>query len=150
MYDDITIDNLVDFLAKIPGFRDLSRDEIEQFVAPIVSIEVFEAGQNIIKEGSIGSQVFFLYKGRARVDFHPDAEEGRNFFIDEGEIFGEMALVTKEKRTADVVAADRVICLTIDIETFQSVMADHWQITKAVAAMIGERRVERLVSQQEE
>ncbi len=97
----------------------------------------------IIERGTVGRSVFFIYKGRVRVDVNEDI----HFFIDEGELFGEMALVTKEKRSADVVSVSQVVCLTIDIETFQTVMANHWQITKAVASLIGGRRVERLSDQ---
>ena len=148
MHNEINLDDLISFLSKIAGFRGLSRQEMEMLIAPIVSIAVFEHGQTIIQRGTVGRSVFFLYKGRARVDISLPDGENKHFFIDEGELFGEMSLVSKEKRSADVVSVSQVVCLTIDIETFQTVMANHWQITKAVASLIGERRVERLSSAQ--
>jgi monovalent cation:H+ antiporter, CPA1 family len=144
MQKEIYLDDLIDFLSKISGFRDLPRQEMEELIAPLVSIAVYEPGQTIIKRGNVGRSVFFLYKGQARVEL---VNDGKHFFIGEGELFGEMALVSNEKRSADVVAVTHTVCLTIDIETFQTVMINHWQITKAVASMIGERRVEWLSTQ---
>lgn len=146
MENEITLEDLVDFLAQVPGFGSLARQEMEELLAPIISIAIFEAGQVIIQRGSIGRSVFFLYKGQARVDIRVGGGEDKHFYIDEGEMFGEVALVSQEKRGADVVAVVRTICLTIDIETFQTVMTNHWHITKAVASLIGTRRVERLTS----
>jgi CRP-like cAMP-binding protein len=141
--NEINVTDLVSFLSKISGFKGLSSQEIEELIAPIISIAVFEPGQYIIQRGTIGQAVYFLYKGRVRVDVNEDT----HFFVDEGELFGEMSLVTKEKRSADVISVSQVVCLTIDIETFQTVMTNHWQITKAVASLIGDRRIERLASQ---
>jgi CRP-like cAMP-binding protein len=143
MKNEINLADLVSFLSKITGFKGLSSQEMEDLIAPIISIAVFEPGQYIIQRGTVGHAVYFLYKGRARVVVNKDV----SFFVEEGELFGEMALVSKEKRSADVVSVSQVTCLTIDIETFQSVMANHWQITKVVASLIGERRVERLTAQ---
>ncbi|MBF0380087.1 MAG: cyclic nucleotide-binding domain-containing protein [Magnetococcales bacterium] len=144
--EEITLENLVSFLATIPGFKDLSAEEMIEFVAPIISITTYEPGQTMIKRGTEGSTVLFLFKGRARVNVQLDPDDNINFFINEGEILGEMALVTKEKRSADVFAVTAVICLTIDIETFQTLMASNWKVTKAVAGLIGERRIKRLAS----
>jgi CRP-like cAMP-binding protein len=144
MDDEIDLDDLVSFLSQVTGFQDLSKEEMVELIAPIVSIAHYEPGQFIIKTGNVGHNLFFLYKGEGRIDVvFPSGEKG-HFPLEQGELFGEMALVSKEKRNADVVAVTPVICLTIDIETFQSVMVDHWQITKAVARLIGDRRVERL------
>ncbi|MBF0380973.1 MAG: cyclic nucleotide-binding domain-containing protein [Magnetococcales bacterium] len=143
MEHEINLTDLINFLSKISGFKGLSRMEMEELIAPIISIAVFEPGQHIIQRGTVGHSVYFLYSGRARVDIDKDT----HFYVDEGELFGEMSLVTKEKRSADVVSVTRVVCLTIDIETFQTVMSNHWQITKAVASLIGDRRIERLATQ---
>ncbi|MBF0356956.1 MAG: cyclic nucleotide-binding domain-containing protein [Magnetococcales bacterium] len=144
--DEISIENLINFLAKIPGLKDLSHSEMESLIAPIISITNYEPGQNIIRFGADGNTVLFIYKGQARVDIPMDAGENIQFVINSGEILGEMALVTREKRSADVFAVTGVMCLTIDIETFQTLMLNNWRVTKAVAGLIGERRIKRLTS----
>ncbi len=133
--EDITLESLVNFLTKIPGLKDLPQKDIQNLIAPIISIANYEPGQNIIKRGTEGDTVLFLYKGRVRVEILVAKGEDIHFFIEEGEILGEMALVTKEKRSADVFAATGVICLSIDIETFQTLMTSNWRITKAVAGL---------------
>jgi CRP-like cAMP-binding protein len=59
------------------------------------------------------------------VDIPANGDEELHFFIEEGEIFGEMALISKEKRNADVIAVSEVVCLTIDVETFQIIMSNN-------------------------
>ncbi|MBF0456207.1 MAG: cyclic nucleotide-binding domain-containing protein, partial [Magnetococcales bacterium] len=85
MESDITLEDLIAFLARIPGFNDLSRQEMEELIAPIISVAHFEPGQIIIKRGSVGRTVFFLYDGRVRVDIPADGGgEERHFFLEEG------------------------------------------------------------------
>jgi CRP-like cAMP-binding protein len=144
--EEITLENLVSFLATIPGLKDLSRKEMAEHVAPIISISTYEPGQTIIKCGAEGNTVLFLFHGSARVNIQVKQDDNINFVIHEGEILGEMALVTSEKRCADVFAVTTVICLSIDIETFQTLMTSNWRITKAVAGLIGDRRIRRLAS----
>ncbi|MBF0448497.1 MAG: cyclic nucleotide-binding domain-containing protein [Magnetococcales bacterium] len=144
MQDEITLEDLIVFLSKTEGFKDLSRQDVETLIAPVFSIATFEVGQIIIHAGKTGRNSYFLYRGRVRVDLKQEGQKSRHFFIEQGELFGEVALVSKEKRNADVVAATEVVCLAVEIETFQNVMANHWQIAKAVAKLIGERKIERL------
>jgi CRP-like cAMP-binding protein len=144
MQPEITLDALVKFIRKIQGFEILSHGDIKSHIAPIISISMFAPGQLILKQGDEGKSVFFLYQGHARADIHINPETTLHNDMNDGVIFGELALVTNEKRSADVVAVSDVCCLSIDIETFQKVMLDNWKITKAIAILIGNRRIAQL------
>ncbi|MBF0193460.1 MAG: cyclic nucleotide-binding domain-containing protein [Magnetococcales bacterium] len=144
MQPEITLEALVKFIKKIQGFEILSHGEIKQHIAPIISISMYAPGQLILKQGDEGKSVFFLYSGHARANVHVNSETTLHNDMKEGGIFGELALVTNEKRSADVVAVSDVCCLSIDIETFQKVMLNNWKITKAIAILIGNRRVKQL------
>ncbi len=122
------------------------KEEVESLILPMLGITNFVPGQVIIKQGAIAHAVYFLYRGQAKVNIHFEKGEDVNFFIEEGEIFGEMALVSHEKRSATISAVSDVTCFTIDVETFQNIMTNNWRITQAVAMLIGNRRIERLTN----
>ncbi|MEO5378043.1 MAG: cyclic nucleotide-binding domain-containing protein [Magnetococcus sp. DMHC-6] len=136
MYSTLDIQELIRFLATVPGFKELTDDELAHLIAPMIGIEFFDADQIIIRQGERGRTLFILFKGRVRVDvgeFH--------FFIDEGNMFGEMALVSSQRRGASVVAVTDCMCLTVDVETFQGLMTEYWRLTQAIASLVGQRLI---------
>lgn len=79
---------------------------------------VYAAGDRILAEGSADNSQFFLVKGRVRVEKR-SAETGhavRIGSIRAGAIFGEMAMLTGEPRSADVVADSPVVCHELTAE----------------------------------
>lgn len=78
----------------------------------------FAPGERILTEGSTDDSQFFLVKGRVRVERRQPGEEHsvRIGSIRSGAIFGEMALLTGEPRSADVVADSEVVCHELTAE----------------------------------
>lgn len=77
-----------------------------------------EVGDTIIKEGTIDSRIYILLSGVVEVK-KKGKVLGR---IDHpGEVFGELALVNEDKRSASVVAATPAVCLAIDQKFLQDV-----------------------------
>lgn len=134
----ITLDDVLTFFSKVPGFNTLSQEDLTKRIIPIVGVVRFAPGQNIIKKNTFGTSLYFLYRGEARVEVVVD-DKHQTFSIKEGGMVGEISLVSHEKTIADVFALTQTTCLTIDVETFQSVIADYWPVTKAVSKLIGVR-----------
>ncbi|MBF0428268.1 MAG: cyclic nucleotide-binding domain-containing protein [Magnetococcales bacterium] len=139
MLSNLTIYQIVDFLSNVEGFCELNQNDLVTLVAPLVGIESFERDQLLIQYGSIGTMMFVVYEGQARVDV-PD-EEGAilSFPCAVGSLCGEMSLVSNKPRMANVVAETRVVALTLDIESFRMLMTVDWKITRAFAGLIGRR-----------
>lgn len=142
MEQSITAEELIYFLSKVKGFKEIPVEDLESFILPLISIRTYEAGQHIIKRGTVGTTLFILYEGQGRIDV-PLPDKVLHFDIKEGEIVGEMSLVSSHPTQADVVAERHSIFLTLDIETFQSLMVNLWRVTKAFAGLIGERIANR-------
>ncbi len=70
-----------------------------------------DPGDEVIREGQEDSRIFVLLTGSLEVmkNGEPLAQ-----LKDAGEIFGELAAVTNERRTASVVARANTLCLVID------------------------------------
>jgi hemerythrin len=142
---EITVTDLVTFLGKVPGFKDLPKADIEQKVIPIIGISQFEPGEVIIKDGDAPHTLYIIYQGRVHGKTHNSEKQENHFFIHEGNVFGESALVSNHRRDSTVSAAAPTICLTLDIDTFQHIMMRDWRFTKAFFILIGQRTIERLV-----
>jgi CRP-like cAMP-binding protein len=87
-----------------------------------LSVKDIHAGTEIIKEGDIGSGMYFLMSGHVMVlkrtlqgDFYPVAKlaGGTGIFFGEGALFGQ------EARSASVIADDYCRCLVLDGGDFE-------------------------------
>lgn len=109
-------DDVVDILANLALFADLSRPQLES-VAHTFEEEMFQEGQRILRQGFAGSNFYVILEGEAsvRVNGRDLATLGR------GDFFGEVSVLLGEPPTADVVAARPMRCLVLpggEVERF--------------------------------
>jgi CRP-like cAMP-binding protein len=92
-------DDVVDALAGLALFSDLSRPQIEA-VAHIFSEESFPATQRILRQGFTGSGFYVILDGEVavRIDGQDRVRLGK------GDFFGEISLLLGELPVADIVA----------------------------------------------
>ncbi len=108
--------DLVDGLARLALFADLSRPEL-QAIAHEYGDEVFADGQRVLRRGLSGSALYVVVEGEAAIR-RGDIDLAR---IGPGEVIGEISALLREPPTADVVAAGLLRCLVIpapDAEQF--------------------------------
>ena len=88
-------------LRKEPLFACLTE---EQLVALMRSAEInhFGRGEAVIEEGTDGESMFILLRGTAQVSVEKNGSHVRVGVLRQGDCFGEMSLLTGEKRTATV------------------------------------------------
>lgn len=105
---------ILDVLGKIPFFSMFSEDEIRRMLysGELVRIIKFSAEDRIIREGTYGSWVYVLLKGRLRVEKN-GAEVAK--LTNQGDIIGEIAALTAGPRSASVTAADDAILLAVNV-----------------------------------
>ena len=77
-----------------------------------------ESGDVIIEEGTIDSRIYILLSGAVEVRKNGKVLASINR---PGEVFGELALVNEDRRSASVVAAKRAVCLAVDQKFLQDV-----------------------------
>ncbi len=80
--------------------------------------KVFPAGQTIVKQGDAGDCMYVIQEGDAEVFKVEGAVETLVDHMHAGDIFGEMAILERQKRSATVRARTDVRVLTIDKKTF--------------------------------
>jgi small-conductance mechanosensitive channel len=128
---DEIIDRLDDvgFLAPLPA-------EALQSIAAAARVHVFSSGETIIRQGAAGDSMFIVHHGTVAV-LADGSEVAR---LDARDFFGEMALLTGEKRAADVVALTEAVIIEITKSALQPVLRDHPELAAAISTEVTERR----------
>jgi glutaminase len=139
-------------LSEINLFKGLSPDEcrlLEGIVQPLV----FDKGATIIREGDDANLFFVLARGTVSVQIKvPGQGERRKRVasIGPGLSFGEMALLDGGKRSADIVADERVICYGLRVEQLQELAEEHPRIMITILGNLTREFSERLRHANEE
>ncbi|HLE56869.1 MAG TPA: cyclic nucleotide-binding domain-containing protein [Rhodothermia bacterium] len=79
---------------------------------------VIRAGDVLFREGDIGDCMYVIQEGEAEVIRTEDGKDTRVAVMGAGDLFGEMAIIRHEKRSATVRALTDLTVLTIDKRTF--------------------------------
>jgi CRP-like cAMP-binding protein len=110
---------LSQFLSKIKLFESLGVQSLSQLARSLTK-QSYEDGTYIIRQGEIGEEFFVIFKGRVKVtSTGDDGEEKFLIGLEEGNVFGERAIIKKEPRAANVVAVGPVECYYLDSANFQ-------------------------------
>ena len=104
-------------LDRIPFFESFQGRHLNDILYSSYFIQA-DPGDEIIKEGQRDSRIFILLTGKLEV-----RKTGEDIATIEksGEIFGELAAVSDEKRSASVVARSNTLCLVIDQEFLKEI-----------------------------
>jgi len=84
--------------------------------------EVHPAGHTLIEEGSDTRTSYFLHTGRATVYKRTDDGQHQIGTLNEGQLFGEMAYLLNEKRTATIVAQTEITVLALPPHILEELM----------------------------
>ncbi|HEY5564645.1 MAG TPA: cyclic nucleotide-binding domain-containing protein [Rhodothermia bacterium] len=79
---------------------------------------VIQAGDVLFREGDIGDCMYVIQEGEAEVIRTEEGKDTRVAVMGAGDLFGEMAIIRREKRSATVRALTDLTVLTIDKRTF--------------------------------
>src|SRR5262245_14255427 len=133
-------------LSELDLLKGLSPDEyrlIETIVKPLV----FEKGEVIIREGSDAKLFFVVARGTVSVQIRVQGQDGRKrrvASLGPGMSFGEMALLDGGKRSADIVADERVICYGLAVQQLQELAAEHPNVLITILGNLTREFSERL------
>ena len=78
----------------------------------------YRDGETIVRQGEAGDHMYVVQEGRVEVLQETEGRMVRLAVLDEGDIFGEMALFERQPRCATVRALGEVRVLTVDKKGF--------------------------------
>ncbi len=100
----------------------------EELLAVMRGLELvsFEAGDVIVAEGAVGDSMFILTSGKVKA--YVKTPKGRSMKVqefEEGDFFGEIAVLTGKPRTATLTAAVDCDCLELNRTTLDEITKTH-------------------------
>ncbi|MGB8354994.1 MAG: mechanosensitive ion channel family protein [Chthoniobacteraceae bacterium] len=98
--------------------------------------------EKIIIQGGEGHSMFVLVKGAADVHVDRNGELTYVASLKAGDYFGEMSLLTGEKRTATVIAKSDCELLEIEKESLAEVLQSNKELFQKLSEMLAQRRLE--------
>jgi CRP-like cAMP-binding protein len=121
----------IDLIRKVPLFSRLSKSELRDLAMLADEIDLRD-GKEMTRQGAAGREFFVLLEGTADV-----RKNGRKInTLGPGDFFGEIALVSREPRTATVTATSAVRTLVITDRSFRRLLDEAPQVkTKVMEAM---------------
>jgi small-conductance mechanosensitive channel len=131
---------LAERLSAVDIFAPLSSEELAA-LARNSKGRVFAPGETIIRAGDEGSSMFVVHRGSVDVCVDVNGQSRTVKRLQEGEFFGEMALLTGEPRAANVLAADETEVLEIGHEDMRQLFESNPDLVEALSHTVNERRV---------
>ncbi len=122
-------------MAISPLFKDFDPSE-RKFIVERFRMRQASPGEVLIEEGKASDGLYVVLHGSVQV-IAKDIELAR---LKEGEIFGEMSLLTREPAAATVRADGNAILLRLPRENFQELVVTHPQILALVSELTEQRR----------
>ena len=124
----------IDLIRKVPLFSRLSKPELRDLAMLADEIDLRD-GKEMTRQGHPGREFFVLLEGTADV-----RKNGRKInSLGPGDFFGEIALVSREPRTATVTATSPVRTLVITDRSFRRLLDESPQVKNKVMEAMAKR-----------
>jgi len=127
-----------DLVARVPFFSEVGALAILDIVGRLRSRNV-AAGSVVIRRGGPGDSMYFIVSG--------EVEVGPNGIrLGAGDFFGEMALLDRRPRSADVVTTKPSVLLVLSAADFHQIAGQHRPLIAAIETEANRRRAENETS----
>lgn len=129
-------------LAKLPFFKGIDTSILQE-IRSLFNTETAVAGQPVIAEGEQGEKFYLIARGRVEVSRHNAQAEGgkqRLAILEDGDHFGEIALINNVPRTADITAITPCVFLTLQRKGLHYILSKHPEINERVRETLKVRK----------
>lgn len=100
---------------------------------------MYNTGEILFLEGEPGHELFILQAGRVKIVRMVGGQEVLLNIMKVGDIFGEMALIDNQPRSASAIALDQVDVLAISKKNFESMVRTQPQLMSRIITILSER-----------
>ena len=130
----ITTVEKVLFLKSIDLFRALPSEELAQ-IAEIAEEQPLASGDPVFGEGEPGDALYLIVEGKVKV------HKGDKQLVQLGlrDVFGEMAVLDSEPRSASVTVVEDAVLLKIGRDDFRDILSERPEIAMGVMKVLTRR-----------
>ncbi len=125
-------------LSKIKLLQALPPEQIAQLIPNLRTIK-FSAGDTIFKQGDTASELYFIFEGKVQVIREAEGDTKLIAELEEGNTFGEIALISDKPRTGTVRALTDVELCSLHKLEFEELIKQSPGIRDASSKMVKER-----------
>jgi small-conductance mechanosensitive channel len=129
---------IVELLKNITLFKGMAEENLDLLVRSSCT-KTFLQNQLVVSKGATDTTLFILLEGSVVVE--SDGKILAEF--EQGNFFGEMALLTGQPRSADIRAKTVVRCLVVDREGFSMILSKSPRIYENIQDIFNERMLDR-------
>ena len=128
-----------DYISKIDLFQTLTEEQVNDIAAG-TTVRNFNKGDVICKQGDDGRSLFIVRDGCLKVFITNDARAQQQVAVLIPEdFFGEMSLLTGDKRSATIIAESQVILYEIGADSLAPLFASNEKFPQILSKIITER-----------
>lgn len=102
----------------------------------------FGRGEKLISQGDVGDSMFILLRGEAGVVVNQNGQPNRVAILRAGDCFGEMSLLTGEKRSATVVAQTDCEVAAIEKASLAEILQSEPALLHQLSELLAKRHLE--------
>lgn len=124
----------IELLGKIPLFASVDKKDLRN-LAKVATDMSYEAGARLSTQHELGVTFFVVVDGEAEVAVNGKAVAR----LKAGDFFGEMSIIDREPRSADVVAVSALRCLVFTRWVFRPFLKDHPDVAWAMLEVLVRR-----------
>lgn len=127
-----------------PFFRELCEDDDLALLASGAERVTMPAGYVLMSAGDFGSAMFVLVDGRVRVSVEDEGHHRSKevAHLGRGDLVGEMALMTGDRRRATVTTETDVTALRISKTAFEALLAQSASVSARLEGLLARRTAE--------
>ncbi|KAK6180490.1 hypothetical protein SNE40_012636 [Patella caerulea] len=122
-------------VASVPFFTNADPEFVSEVVSKL-EFEVYQNGDYIIKEGTIGTKMYFIQEGIVDI-ITSDNEVATS--LSDGSYFGEICLLTNARRVASVRAETYVNLYSLSVHHFNAVLDRYPVMRRTMESVAAER-----------
>ena len=129
------------FLRKVSLFDEVSPADLKQ-VAALATERLYPEASELVRQGDPGDELYIIVSGKVLVMMNARQVAVRSI----GDCVGEMAILTRQPRSATLTAESEVRVLCVERRDFQAMLRDRPEIGLAVIRTLAQRLREQPLS----
>jgi small-conductance mechanosensitive channel len=136
------MESRLEALHRVELFNTMTEEELLS-LASCLRYAPFSRGEVLTHQGAEAHWLYIITNGRVavRVSLNGTIEK-EVAQLQAGKFFGEMSLMTGERRSATVIALEDVECYRLDKDAFQGILSARPEIAEDISSILAKRRVE--------
>jgi len=141
LHQEKEINLRVSALKDVELFHTLDQDEL-RMLAERLRFAPFVDGEAMTRQGAVAHSLYVITRGSGEVVITEDGLRRTVATLRSGDFFGEIALLTGERRTATVIALENTDCYRLDSEYVNELLHNRPEIAEHISHVLARRNVE--------